>query len=100
MLFAFGFGAILISHTLQYGGAGYLCATMVALTASIGWRTIGTPSTTIPIQKTFSICWHVLQPIILGVMGTELDFKKLTWEYTINALIIFSCCVVVGIIVQ
>ncbi|XP_053596415.1 putative SLC9B1-like protein SLC9B1P1 [Microplitis demolitor] len=55
-------------------GGGYLATMVMSFVASSCWKQLsGNPFNVIPFQKTLFFIWHFMQPILMGIIGAEMD---------------------------
>ncbi|KAF2880383.1 hypothetical protein ILUMI_25799, partial [Ignelater luminosus] len=87
-----GFGTVLLTHILKIDGAGYLCTIVMAFTASVGWKALGTPNYSNPVNMVFAMVWHVLQPTALGLIGAEVNIFELENHTVKAALLVIPFC--------
>nr|CAD7394764.1 unnamed protein product [Timema cristinae] len=77
MLGAGSLFAVFGSQMVGYSGAGPLASIVAAFVACCGWKLEGWTSSFNPVEDTFSTFWKVFQPILFGLIGTEIDFNRL-----------------------
>nr|CAD7260471.1 unnamed protein product [Timema shepardi] len=85
MLGAGSLFAVFGSQMVDYSGAGPLASIVAAFVACCGWKLEGWTSSFFnsifllqnPVEDTFSTFWKVFQPILFGLIGTEIDFNQL-----------------------
>ncbi|CAG0895844.1 unnamed protein product [Darwinula stevensoni] len=66
------FGSIIIE--MHSGGA--LGVLTMAFVASLGWRRQGYEDDN-PVSQNFNYLWLILQPLLFGLIGTEMDFAQI-----------------------
>lgn len=101
-----GFGglcAVLGSEIIHYSGAGPLACIVAAFVACLSWKIQGWSTTYNPVADAFSVIWQILQPMLFGLIGAEIDLTILELETVgkgllviIGALVfrVFVCCLV------
>ncbi|KAB7495032.1 Mitochondrial sodium/hydrogen exchanger 9B2 [Armadillidium nasatum] len=62
----------IICWTLNFGGAGAMGCLTTAFVAGIGWRNQGWPDNKHPVKKNFNFLWCFYQPLLFGLIGTEI----------------------------
>ncbi|PSN35039.1 Sodium/hydrogen exchanger 9B2 [Blattella germanica] len=71
-----GGGGVLVlfgTEAIGYDGAGPLGCVVAAFVASHGWRKQGYTDDNNPVGACFSVFWTIFQPILFGLIGTEID---------------------------
>lgn len=86
-----GLCAVLGSELLHVPGAGPLACITSAFVAGICWKLQGWPSEKNPVQSIFSVAWHVLQPVLFGLIGAEIDLNIIQWD-----TVAYGLCVIAG----
>ena len=75
-LFCGGLIALFGSQQLQLSGAGALAVLVMAFVAGVGWRRRGwTNDEDNFVAKDFANMWIVFQPILFGLIGTEIRVR-------------------------
>jgi len=72
-----GVGAVLGAKELGFPGAGPLAAITAAFVAASGWKVQGWDPKTNPVSQSLSSCWCVMQPVLFGLIGSEIDVTAL-----------------------
>jgi len=76
ILFLGGIIAYFGSKAVELEGAGALAVLVMAFVAGIGWRKLGwTDENT--VTKTLADFWVIFQPILFGLIGTEIQVSEL-----------------------
>ncbi|KAL7641363.1 UNVERIFIED_CONTAM: hypothetical protein RMT77_008502 [Armadillidium vulgare] len=91
MLFCAGLLAIFGSKGIDFGGAGALGCLCVAFIAGYGWRREGRVGNKKPVSEYFNFVWILLQPMLFGLIGTEIrvgDLHPATVGWGVVTLII------------
>ena len=57
-------------------GSGPLAVLVLAFTAGLGWRAQGWPDSN-PVTTTLAAAWQVLQPLLFGLIGSEIRLEAL-----------------------
>ena len=76
ILFSGGLIAIFGAHLTHYDGAGGLAAIVMAFMAGKQWRKQGWHDHN-PVTDIFGRMWIILEPVLFGLIGTELDVHKI-----------------------
>lgn len=78
-------------------GGGYLATMVMSFVASSCWKQLsGNPFNVIPFQKTLFFIWHFMQPILMGIIGAEMDLTL--WSSQRFGLHI--SCILMGLLVS
>ncbi|RZF34445.1 hypothetical protein LSTR_LSTR016318, partial [Laodelphax striatellus] len=72
-----GLVAVLGSHLIGYAGAGPLACITASFTASLCWKMQGWSSSHNPVADVYSTIWLILQPMLFGLIGAEIDLTQL-----------------------
>ncbi|KAK7582285.1 hypothetical protein V9T40_013730 [Parthenolecanium corni] len=92
---------ILLSSKMGYAGSGPLAAIMIPLIASVCWKLQGWSKDYNPVSSIIHISWIAIQPLLFGLIGTEIRFEKiqlsLVWMGSLVVLAalwirILTCC--------
>eukprot|EP00092_Neocalanus_flemingeri_P032689 GFUD01035554.1.p1 GENE.GFUD01035554.1~~GFUD01035554.1.p1 ORF type:complete len:639 (-),score=173.32 GFUD01035554.1:104-2020(-) len=79
ILFSGGLIALFGAHWLKYDGAGGLATIIMAFVAGMQWRKDGWGDHN-PVTKVFTKMWIILEPLIFGLIGTEIQIDKIDPE--------------------
>jgi len=79
ILFSGGLVALFGAHWLKYDGAGGLATIIMAFVAGMQWRKEGWGDHN-PVTKVFTKMWIILEPLIFGLIGTEIQIDKIEPE--------------------
>jgi len=79
ILFSGGLVALFGAHWLKYDGAGGLATIIMAFVAGMQWRKDGWGDHN-PVTKVFTKMWIILEPLIFGLIGTEIQIDKIDPE--------------------
>ena len=79
ILFSGGLVALFGAHWLKYDGAGGLATIIMAFVAGMQWRKEGWGDHN-PVTKVFTKMWIILEPLIFGLIGTEIQIDKIDPE--------------------
>ncbi|XP_069677271.1 sodium/hydrogen exchanger 9B2-like [Periplaneta americana] len=88
-----GFGGMLLlfgSEMIGYDGAGPLGCIVASFAAARGWRDQEKSS----VAENFAVLWSIFQPILFGLIGTEIDLYFLDLQVVGLAL----ACLVVALV--
>ncbi|XP_069698459.1 sodium/hydrogen exchanger 9B2-like [Periplaneta americana] len=89
-----GLFAVLGSSLANYAGAGPLACIVAAFVACYGWKSQGWSSTFNPVADIYSVVWKVFQPVLFGLIGTEIDLSQLQADTVLYGL----CVLAVGLV--
>ncbi|XP_011261976.1 sodium/hydrogen exchanger 9B1-like isoform X3 [Camponotus floridanus] len=81
---------------LAITGGGYLATIILSFIAIHGWRLLTVSYDTSPFHKAFYFLWHLVQPILGGVIGADIDFRN----WTKSRFKLYLGCVLIGIFVR
>jgi NhaP-type Na+/H+ or K+/H+ antiporter len=79
ILLSGGLLALFRAHWLKYDGAGGLATIIMAFVAGMQWRKEGWGDHN-PVTKVFTKMWIILEPLIFGLIGTEIQIDKIDPE--------------------
>ena len=79
IVFSGGLVALFGAHWLKYDGAGGLATIIMAFVAGMQWRKEGWGDHN-PVTKVFTKMWIILEPLIFGLIGTEIQIDKIDPE--------------------
>jgi len=68
---------VLGSELLHYPGAGPFACIVATFIANQCWKIQGWSNTYNPVSKVFTKVWLVLQPMLFGLIGAEIDVRTL-----------------------
>ncbi|XP_068084863.1 sodium/hydrogen exchanger 9B2 isoform X2 [Anabrus simplex] len=77
MVGAGGLFAVLGSQIVGFSGAGPLACITAAFVGCSGWKMLGWSNSYNPVQDIFSVIWKIFQPVLFGLIGTEIDLFQL-----------------------
>ena len=89
MVFLGGLLAYFGSKSLHLDGAGALAVLVMAFVAGIGWRKRGWSNDN-AVTSTLSDLWVVFQPILFGLIGTEIRVSFSSFMMTLIMIILFE----------
>ncbi|XP_065224147.1 sodium/hydrogen exchanger 9B2-like isoform X2 [Planococcus citri] len=87
-----GLVCVLGGQLIGYAGAGPLAAIISTFLASLCWKWQGWSNTYNPVQDVFSNIWIVLEPLLLGLIGTEINFADISLNSLWQALAVLGLC--------
>ena len=61
---------------IEYSGAGALAVLVMAFVAGVGWRHQGWTDDQNEVSKYLGQLWIVFQPILFGLIGTEIKVNQ------------------------
>ncbi|XP_071453929.1 sodium/hydrogen exchanger 9B2-like isoform X2 [Hetaerina americana] len=79
-----GLFAVFGSQAVGYDGAGPLACITSAFVSSCCWKRYEGMEAANSITNTFSVLWLIFQPILFGLIGTEVNFAELQSETLIR----------------
>ncbi|XP_065346105.1 sodium/hydrogen exchanger 9B2-like isoform X2 [Cloeon dipterum] len=96
LLLGGGILSVLGSERIGFGGAGPLGLIVAAFVASSGW--LSNPNNaniTKTVEGFFSTAWVIFQPILFGLIGTEIKFSELETSTLLFglAVLFFGLCI-------
>uniref|UniRef100_A0A1B6E6M0 Cation/H+ exchanger transmembrane domain-containing protein n=1 Tax=Clastoptera arizonana TaxID=38151 RepID=A0A1B6E6M0_9HEMI len=90
-----GLCSVLGSEVVGFSGAGPLICITSSFVACLCWKTQGWTNSHNPVAAVFSNVWLILQPMLFGLIGAEIDLTKLDYGTVgYGVCIIFSALVV------
>ncbi|CAG0914641.1 unnamed protein product [Notodromas monacha] len=72
-------------------GFGTFAALVCAFVAGCGWKEDWIKLGHDPVSKFFSEVWYVFQPLLFGLIGTEVDMKQMDWGTINTGLAVIAC---------
>ncbi|MCL4129849.1 UNVERIFIED_CONTAM: hypothetical protein GTU68_033929, partial [Idotea baltica] len=97
-LFAAGLLSVFGSQKLNFGGAGAMGCLTAAFVAGIGWRNQGWSDQKHPVKKNFNFLWSFFQPLLFGLIGTEIEVSALQGSTLLWGVITLFCGLVIRFI--
>ncbi|XP_076397354.1 sodium/hydrogen exchanger 9B1 isoform X1 [Megachile rotundata] len=61
-------------------GGGYLAAMVLSFVAITGWKILAGSYDTTLIRRTAFVLWQLVQPILAGLVGADMDIERWTWS--------------------
>lgn len=98
-----GLTAVLLSTLYGYAGSGPLAAIILSFIAQLCWKWQGWSNTYNPVATVFNNFWGIMQPLLFGLIGTEIRLDQIKMELIGLGLAvlmfglfvrILSCCAV------
>lgn len=82
---------------LAVTGGGYLATVSMSFVAARGWRLLsGIRFDVTPIRRVIYFIWHFMQPVLVGIIGAEIDFTLWSPEkFGLHVL-----CIILGLTVS
>ncbi|XP_043465121.1 sodium/hydrogen exchanger 9B1-like [Leptopilina heterotoma] len=77
-------------------GGGFLASVIMSFIASTGWRILSASFDLAPFRKASSVIWHFMQPILVGVIGADIDFH----DWSSGRFGLYAVCILIGLIVR
>lgn len=97
MIGAGGLCAILGAELVDFAGAGPLACITASFVGCLCWKMQGWGSHN-PVSTVFGKVWLLLQPMLFGLIGAEIDLNELRYETISSGLIVIFGALVVRII--
>ncbi|XP_054282302.1 sodium/hydrogen exchanger 9B2-like isoform X2 [Macrosteles quadrilineatus] len=97
MIGAGGLCAILGAEMLEFPGAGPLACITASFVGCLCWKHQGWDSHN-PVSTVFGKVWLLLQPMLFGLIGAEIDLNELRYETISSGLLVIFGALVVRII--
>ncbi|XP_065223902.1 sodium/hydrogen exchanger 9B2-like isoform X4 [Planococcus citri] len=92
MVGAGGLVFVLGGQMIGYSGAGPLAAIISSFLASLSWKWQGWSNTHNPVEDVFSNVWTIVEPLLLGLIGTEINFADIGLDSLWQALAVLGIC--------
>lgn len=99
MIGAGGLCAVLGSELIHYSGAGPLACIVASFIACLSWKLQGWSSQHNPVADVFSVVWQILQPMLFGLIGAEIDLTILELNTVALGLLVILGALVFRVIV-
>ncbi|XP_015601943.2 sodium/hydrogen exchanger 9B1 isoform X2 [Cephus cinctus] len=74
---------------LAVTGGGFLACVLTSFIATTGWRLLTVSFDISPLRKTSNVMWYFLQPLMVGVIGADIDFR----DWTISRFGLYVGCI-------
>ncbi|XP_014232033.1 sodium/hydrogen exchanger 9B2-like [Trichogramma pretiosum] len=84
------------TYKVTITGSGYLATIIMSLIATSGWRVLSRPFDLQPLRQAVHIMWHLMQPVLCGVMGAEVDLSG----WSLGRLGLYVICLACGLAVR
>ncbi|XP_058809753.1 sodium/hydrogen exchanger 9B1-like [Phymastichus coffea] len=84
-----------MTKVLKTGG-GFLATIVMSLVATMGWRVLSVPFDVRPMRRAVHIMWHLMQPVLVGVIGAEIDFR----DWSLARFGLYVVCISGGLLVR
>ncbi|XP_043260354.1 sodium/hydrogen exchanger 9B2-like [Colletes gigas] len=79
--------------TIAISGGGFLACVIMSFVAITGWRILSASFDSAPLRHVSYILWHVVQPILAGVIGADIDFTN----WCVSRLFLHLLCIFIGL---
>lgn len=93
-----GLVSVLGSNMIGYSGSGPLATIILSFLASLCWKWQGWSNTYNPVAEVYSTVWIFLQPLLFGLIGTEIKFTDIDMQLIWQGLAILGFGLIVRII--
>ncbi|XP_075213979.1 sodium/hydrogen exchanger 9B2-like isoform X2 [Lycorma delicatula] len=90
MVGGWGLLAVIGSQHIMSPGAGPLSCITSSLTAGIFWKLQGWSNKN-PVGDIFGIIWQIMQPILFGLIGAEIDLMQLQLDTVGKGIAVILC---------
>ena len=97
ILFSGGLVAIFGSEMFHYAGAGGLATVLMGLLAGVEWRKGGWGIHN-SVTKTFCLMWIILEPVLFGLIGTEIQVDKINPETLGKSVLILVIALILRLV--
>ncbi|XP_046587876.1 putative SLC9B1-like protein SLC9B1P1 [Neodiprion lecontei] len=77
-------------------GGGFLATVIMSFIVCTGWKIIVNKFDVAPIRKVVGIIWHILQPVLCGVIGADVNFSH--WTAIRTGL--YAACILTGLLAR
>ncbi|CAL7942774.1 unnamed protein product [Xylocopa violacea] len=74
-------------------GAGYLASLVVSFVSMIGWKILSPSFDTTIFRRAASILWQLVQPILVGVIGADIEFA----DWSLSRFGLHLSCILFGL---
>ncbi|XP_014599976.1 PREDICTED: sodium/hydrogen exchanger 9B1-like [Polistes canadensis] len=81
---------------LPVSGAPYIAIIIMSFVAITGWRILTVSYNTTPLKKAAFFLWHFMQPVLVGVIGADIDFK----DWSLSRFGLYCTCILIGLITR
>ncbi|XP_043497108.1 sodium/hydrogen exchanger 9B1-like [Polistes fuscatus] len=81
---------------LPVSGAPYIAIIIMSFVASTGWRILTVSYNTTPLKKAAYFLWHFMQPVLVGIIGADIDFK----DWSASRFGLYCICILIGLITR
>ncbi|XP_015437461.1 PREDICTED: mitochondrial sodium/hydrogen exchanger 9B2-like [Dufourea novaeangliae] len=78
---------------MTISGGGYLACMILSFFAVTGWRTLSVSFDSRPFRQAAHILWYLVQPILVGVIGADIDLT----DWSIPRLGLHLSCMLIGL---
>ncbi|KAK7582286.1 hypothetical protein V9T40_013731 [Parthenolecanium corni] len=98
-----GLVAVLIGDKYGYSGSGPLASIILSFIASLCWKWQGWSNEYNPVADVYDELWILLQPLLFGLIGTDIVFDRVDKSAILNALGVLAfglsirfitCCII------
>ncbi|XP_076756610.1 sodium/hydrogen exchanger 9B2 [Xylocopa sonorina] len=78
---------------LPVSGAGYLASLVVSFVSMVGWKILSASFDTTIFRRAAYILWQLVQPILVGVIGADIEFA----DCTLSRFGLHLSCILLGL---
>ncbi|XP_033228110.1 sodium/hydrogen exchanger 9B1-like isoform X2 [Belonocnema kinseyi] len=86
----------LVVSKISVTGGGFFASVIMSFVASSGWRIISAPFDLTPFRKSGYIIWHLMQPVLVGVIGADIDFH----DWSFDRFGLHLTCIFIGLTIR
>jgi len=91
--------ALFGSDVVGLPGSGALAVLVMAFVAGMGWRRQGWGDKN-PVTDTLASSWIILQPLLFGLIGTEIQIQALDFSTVGWGVVVLCCGLIIRLIVS
>nr|XP_034184731.1 sodium/hydrogen exchanger 9B1-like [Osmia lignaria]XP_034184732.1 sodium/hydrogen exchanger 9B1-like [Osmia lignaria] len=81
---------------ISISGGGFLASMVLSFIAITGWKILSDSFDTAPFRQATYILWQLVQPILVGVIGADINFN----HWTLSRLSLHLLCILIGLSVR
>ncbi|XP_043686655.1 sodium/hydrogen exchanger 9B1-like [Vespula pensylvanica] len=88
-------GLMCTSSTLKLPitGGPYIAIIIMSFVATTGWRILTVSYDTMPFRRATYFLWHFMQPVLVGVIGADIDFT----DWSLSRFGLYCICILIGL---
>ncbi|KAL2720053.1 sodium/hydrogen exchanger 9B1-like [Vespula squamosa] len=81
---------------LPITGGPYIAIIIMSFIAITGWRILTVSYDTTPLRRATYFLWHFMQPVLVGVIGADIDFKN----WSLSRFGLYCTCILIGLMTR